>query len=392
MDPLLVTASIVALLGTCGTILRTINKIVTLRKAPDVILALNNELADLQLILTEIKYLLGGHHQRESSSRSNFRVTLVNMARKLQRARDKLDELQNFIEYDLTKVPTADGLINVDKMIWVRRQGKIQSLPDETRTTKVDLVVGISLLDSNALQRMEAKLLGLESGYGSLHNQQTHQQATTSHILAKQVELTDNVLPGILATQESTNRKIGELIQIYHSSQENRALSFPQPRPQERQQAHWNFRISFSHRNLACNLGCNYKHGPINRIAWSGIFGRPGEAAKHLQRLFPHHDVEEHQFSIIHEMVLQLNYLTLEQELEKSGTGVLGAGDDQGVTALSRSAMRGDISAVEFLLRNGADMYKPNRLGATPLLRATMAVRDDMTVASYRCVKALLEK
>ena len=179
------------------------------------------------------------------------------MARKLQRARDKLDELQNFIEYDLTKVPTADGLINVDKMIWVRRQGKIQSLPDETRTTKVDLVVGISLLDSNALQRMEAKLLGLESGYGSLHNQQTHQQAATSHILAKQVELTDNVLPGILATQESTNRKIGELIQIYHSSQENRALSFPQPRPQERQQAHWNFRISFSHRNLACNLGCN---------------------------------------------------------------------------------------------------------------------------------------
>lgn len=47
MDPLSETASIIAIIQDSGAVGKGLKQIVTLRSAPDILLALNNEAADL---------------------------------------------------------------------------------------------------------------------------------------------------------------------------------------------------------------------------------------------------------------------------------------------------------------------------------------------------------
>lgn len=56
-DPLSVTASIVALLGTLRAAKKSIHVLKELRRAPDTVLALINELSDLQLCLERLHQL-----------------------------------------------------------------------------------------------------------------------------------------------------------------------------------------------------------------------------------------------------------------------------------------------------------------------------------------------
>ena len=58
MDPLSLTASIIAVLGAGGSVASGIERIVSLRHAPDALLALNNEIVDFQLVVRMIQELL----------------------------------------------------------------------------------------------------------------------------------------------------------------------------------------------------------------------------------------------------------------------------------------------------------------------------------------------
>ena len=53
MEPLSVAANIIAVLGAGGAIINTLDQANSIRQAPDIVLALNNEISDLRLIVHE---------------------------------------------------------------------------------------------------------------------------------------------------------------------------------------------------------------------------------------------------------------------------------------------------------------------------------------------------
>lgn len=58
MDPLSVTAGIIAILGAGGVVGKRIKILTALKSAPDELLILNNEISDLQYVLNDVQDLL----------------------------------------------------------------------------------------------------------------------------------------------------------------------------------------------------------------------------------------------------------------------------------------------------------------------------------------------
>lgn len=74
-------------------------------------------------------------------------------------------------------------------------------------------------------------------------------------------------------------------------------------------------------------------------------------------------------FSTIHEVILKLRYISLEEEISKisDSPGAVDIQDTWGYTALHWASARGDFEAMSALLRSGADPNLPERTGKTAL-------------------------
>lgn len=61
MDPFSLAIGFLTLLKAGGTIGKGLQKIIALRKDPDILLALNNEIVDLQIVVQDVYDLLRQH-------------------------------------------------------------------------------------------------------------------------------------------------------------------------------------------------------------------------------------------------------------------------------------------------------------------------------------------
>lgn len=141
MDPLSVTASIVAVVGAASSVGRTLSKLASLRGAPNTIQALNNEIEDLRLILQEIDTLL--RRDIDSSGPSLHQ----SLSSALQRAKDKLLELEVILEYQVMTVDDH-GNAAVNRFGWARQQTTIQRIQEDLRSIRLDLIAALGLLNA----------------------------------------------------------------------------------------------------------------------------------------------------------------------------------------------------------------------------------------------------
>ena len=124
--------------------------------------------------------------------------------------------------------------------------------------------------------------------------------------------------------------------------------------------------------------------------AWNTIFsfqGTRNESAwrvAEIRSLFPTLESleERRKFTRVHKTVLQILHLDLEKELERDRS-IIDQADADGKTALSWAAARGDSTAVETLLRYGANPDIPDRIRQGPL-------RQSMKAPDSRCAQLLL--
>ena len=145
MDPLSLTASIIAVLGAGGTIAKGFGKIRHLKRAPDVLLQLNNEVTDLRLLIHAVNEL---YHQRtELSWVSTAQEEVVRNS--LERAKHSVPELEKLIEYVLTK-ETKEGT-EIDGSAWIRALDRIKEVKDNFRAARIDLNTVWTSLDMRYL-------------------------------------------------------------------------------------------------------------------------------------------------------------------------------------------------------------------------------------------------
>ena len=137
-DPLSIAASIITLLEAGGVISKALKRVIDLKKAPDVLLALNTEVSDLHLLISEVD-----DHLRVSD------ITIPeSLTRDLGRIRDLLLGLEIFIAYELTTATQASSSLRIDKSAFWRAGKRIQALKDEIRIEKLALKTSMGQLFS----------------------------------------------------------------------------------------------------------------------------------------------------------------------------------------------------------------------------------------------------
>ena len=131
MDPLSLTASIIAVLGAGGTISKGLWKIHQAKRAPDILLQLNNEITDLNVLVLAVD---------EEFRRCSDLVPVTQQEviyKSLQRAKNIVLELQTLIEYVLTRETDAGS--EVARLAWIRSADKLKEMKDAVRRARSDL-------------------------------------------------------------------------------------------------------------------------------------------------------------------------------------------------------------------------------------------------------------
>ena len=101
MDPLSVTASVIAIAGAASTAGLSIKKLLSLRGTSDAVLALNNEVSDLQLVLQAINTLLQKHG---SSIRPEIGSSIRNTSNQATKCLQDLDTIIDLRSMSIRKV------------------------------------------------------------------------------------------------------------------------------------------------------------------------------------------------------------------------------------------------------------------------------------------------
>ena len=136
MEPLSSLASVVTLVELVGKSSKLLNKAIRLKHAPDVLLALNNEISDLHLVLDDVNDLL--------LASTSF-VPPESLDSALERVKTTLLQLEQFVAYELTTYD-SDGSARVDKSTLFRKEQRLHQLKDDVRANRIILGSALNIL------------------------------------------------------------------------------------------------------------------------------------------------------------------------------------------------------------------------------------------------------
>lgn len=145
MDPLSITVATLALIGAANQVAVGLNKLASLKGTPAAILALNNEVSDLRLVLQETEPLLLKHNQAAAPGQSTLPPKMADATFLLstERAKDKILDLESVIQ---NRLMTRMGAI--DKLGWLREQDKVSKAQVDLRTVRLNITAALGVVTS----------------------------------------------------------------------------------------------------------------------------------------------------------------------------------------------------------------------------------------------------
>lgn len=142
MDPLSVTASVVAIVGAAGTVSLSIKKLLSLRGTSDAVLALNNEVSDLQLVLQGINALL---QKKSSSIQPEIGSSIRNTSNQATKC---LQDLNAIIDFKSMSTGKVHGKPKFNRTAWFRQHRRIQRIQEDLRSLRTKLITALGILNS----------------------------------------------------------------------------------------------------------------------------------------------------------------------------------------------------------------------------------------------------
>ena len=136
------TASIIAIIQLSCAVGKGLRKIINLKNAPDILLALNNEVADLQCTVQDTDDLL-----RQHSEPSGVEST-ASVDRALINAKKTLHSLESLVADELTLVKSKNNEFRLNRSVWLRSEGRIQQLKDDVQRDRLSLSSALLTLAS----------------------------------------------------------------------------------------------------------------------------------------------------------------------------------------------------------------------------------------------------
>lgn len=141
MDPLSITASIIAIVGLanqCATRLRVLGQ------ASTEVILLVNEISDLNTLLTQLIVLNHQTEQLEKSAAEGSRIALKSL---LNRAEEQLLALHKLVQNDLTR-STSGKSTKANRLGWVRNKDHVIQLQQSIRSTRLNLAIALGTVNS----------------------------------------------------------------------------------------------------------------------------------------------------------------------------------------------------------------------------------------------------
>ena len=147
MDPLSVTASIITVIGVGGNIAKTIRRLASQKDAPQFVLALNNELADLNLVVLAIQDIYqkqqpNGRIRGPQDVDVDHSVTSA-----LTQARQTVTELQVLYDRISAPAPGQSGL-GLRSKLWLLEPRKAKDVQESLRNIRLKLAAVLGILNS----------------------------------------------------------------------------------------------------------------------------------------------------------------------------------------------------------------------------------------------------
>ena len=140
-DPVSITTGIVTLLGTGGQIGKFLKKVVNLKNdAPDILLAVNNEITDLR----EVVHMFDDLLQRQYDTSDTAPYSQLGAC--LEKAKRTLLKLDQLLSYELTVFEGDDLHLRLDKSVWLLAEPKFRVIKDQIRDDKTALYRGLAVL------------------------------------------------------------------------------------------------------------------------------------------------------------------------------------------------------------------------------------------------------
>ena len=147
MDPLSIIASSIAVTGAGGAVVRGLKKLNDLRNVPSVLLAVMNEIADLTLIVQEIKSIFQVHQETLAAIQPT--VSLHTVTQLLNRAQAILLDLDQVVNYRLLVEikDNGEGKMVVNRLAWLREERHVCRLQERLKSVRLDIAAGLATLN-----------------------------------------------------------------------------------------------------------------------------------------------------------------------------------------------------------------------------------------------------
>ncbi|OQV00430.1 Ankyrin repeat-containing protein [Cladophialophora immunda] len=204
MDPLSFTASLIALIGAANAASQGLQKLIRLRGVPDVILALNNEVSDLQLLLHEVNSLFSEARSVHAENRGSTAPKIAgfqSLPPILEHIQAKLNDLDTILK----KLP-ANGLKFTSKVLWLRVESNVFKIRNELGTLKHNLNTALGILTSSTALRVQVELRDLRVTT-------SHGQLGFSQVVAKQHSSLEKSLATILKYHDNNEGRFDKIEQ-----------------------------------------------------------------------------------------------------------------------------------------------------------------------------------
>ena len=174
MDPLSISASIVALLGAARAAVNGLKKLRSIYHASNNLLALFNELSDFQVVLGALSSAITQRADIPLES------TLIgqNLAKLIDRAKIVTRKIKETTDACVTE---SEAGPKISRRSWLRRQNSLKLLQEETRAINQSLSTSLSTAIYSDIRRIELRLEGISvtteairSTQGEHHNLDIH--------------------------------------------------------------------------------------------------------------------------------------------------------------------------------------------------------------------------
>lgn len=129
MDPLSLTAGIIAVVGATGTVGKGLRKLAQTRQAPRILVELQETVSDLHVLIESTSDVI-----REHDSITNRTLSPAAL-RGLKKMKQTVLDLEKLIVYDLTTVCNNHGETGIARYAWIKAQPERKRSSREFRPT-----------------------------------------------------------------------------------------------------------------------------------------------------------------------------------------------------------------------------------------------------------------